>query len=156
MVLGGPVNCGEGGGGASQGALSTQPLPTASPVTPVPFCKEAPGIGLAGRGVWFGLQCRTRKVWPSLWDLEKTNNQAELMAYIAAQHAVPSSQPLHVVKDNKHVLDGATLYMNRCFVSDQASLISTWVDLGRAFSTRRAPNGGVSCHGSTSSVTSVS
>ena len=57
------------------------------------YAEEAPGLGFAGYGVWFGFLDPQNVLCP-LGGLTQTNNRAELSAAIAALRTVPAAQPI--------------------------------------------------------------
>ena len=93
----------------------------------------------SGYGVWFA-PLDPRNLALPLEDPTQTNNRVELPAYIAAPKAVPPTQPLRVVTDSKYVCDGATRYLNRCFLLGQhVTNRDLWEALRDSLSARSAP-----------------
>ena len=88
------------------------------------FAPEAPGVGFAGFGVWFGPR-DPRNISRHLDGIEQTNNRAELSAVIAVLRVVPVMQPL--ITDSRYVYDGATVHLHWWFtVGRQVSNLDLW------------------------------
>ena len=63
------------------------------------YAEEAPRVGFAGYGVWFG-PLHPQNLSAPLSGPEQTNNRAELTACIEALRVVLFPEPLHIVADS--------------------------------------------------------
>ena len=99
--------------------------------------EEAPGVGFAGSGVWFGPMDSKNLSFP-LPGPEQTNNRAELSAAIAALQAVPAAKPLCVVTDRKCVYDGATTHLRGWLLLDILHW-DLWAQVRNVLDSRVAP-----------------
>ena len=85
------------------------------------YAEEGPGGGggvFADYGVWFGA-LHSLNISSPLPGPIQTNNRVELTACIEALRAIPLSQPLRIITNNKYVYDGVTLYMHRWALQDR-------------------------------------
>ena len=103
------------------------------------FAREAPVIGFAGYGVWFGpFDPRNRALYVE--GEVQTVNRAELSACIIALQLVLGGQPVRVVTDSKYVYDGVLCHLQCWRLRGQNYLNSDlWDQLWAAVQARIAP-----------------
>ena len=102
------------------------------------FAHEAPRVGFAGFGVWFGPRDPS-SISRHLDGIQQMNNRAELSVVIAALRAVPVMQPLRVITDSRYVYDGATVHLQLWFtLGRQVSKLDLWQHMREAMLSRTA------------------